>query len=121
MPSKSNRHRLSDDALALIAARFKVLSEPTRLKLLLALETGEKNVTQLVQLTRATQANVSRQLQALADAGLVVRRREGVSVFYRVADAGIFDLCEHVCLGLQRQLVEQAKASRWFGVRSRAD
>jgi hypothetical protein len=47
---------LSDEALRLIAARF-VLSEPIRLKLIIALGTGERNVTELVE-PRTTRMNV---------------------------------------------------------------
>ena len=110
MAAKKNRQLLSPQALDLIAARFKVLSEPTRLKLLVALETGEKNVTALVDATGATQANVSRHLQTLTDAGILRRRKEGLSVFYSITDPTIFDLCEHVCGSLQKRLAEQAKA-----------
>lgn len=110
MPPKPSRQLLSPKALELIAARFKVLSEPMRLKLLIALEAGEKNVTALMAATGATQANVSRHLQTLTDAGLLRRRKEGLSVFYSITDPTIFELCEHVCGSLQKRLAEQAKA-----------
>ena len=42
MTSVSKRRNMTDEALELIAARFKSLSEPTRLKLIIALEEGEK-------------------------------------------------------------------------------
>ena len=103
---------LSDHALELIAARFKLLSEPTRLRLLIALEMGEKNVSELVDATGATQANVSRQLQSLSRAGLLGRRKEGPSVYYHIADATIFDLCGHVCASLQKGLARATKAFR---------
>jgi ArsR family transcriptional regulator len=108
------RHRLSDAALQLIAARFKVLSEPTRLKLLLALETGERNVTELVAAVGSTQANVSRQLQVLERAGIVTRRRMGVMAYYSIVDAAIFALCDHVCGSLRKQLARQANTARLF-------
>lgn len=114
MPKATHRRRLSGEALELIARRFKALSEPTRLKLIIALEAGEKNVSELVQATRATQANVSRQLLSLTDAGILSRRKEGVSVYYAVADPAIFELCDHVCGSLQRRLKRQARASQLF-------
>ena len=97
----------------MIAARFRALSEPTRLKLLMALEDGEKNVTDLVRLTAGTQTNVSRQLGALVTAGLLARRKCGLSVLYRIADPGIFDLCGHVCKSLQKRISQE---SALFGV-----
>lgn len=110
MPRKPHRSALSDQALELIAARFKVLSEPLRLKLIIALEAGEKNVSQLVETTGGTQANVSRHLQTLTDAGILGRRKEGLMVYYRIADKTIFDLCENVCGSLQKRLDAHARA-----------
>ena len=59
-------------ALALIARRFAVLSEPMRLRLLHALIGGEMHVNALVEATGGTQANVSRHLQTLAEAGITM-------------------------------------------------
>lgn len=109
MPKNSHPPKLSDAAMELIAARFRALSEPTRLKLLMALEEGEKNVTELVRLTAGTQTNVSRQLGALVTAGLLARRKSGLSVFYRIADPGIFDLCRHVCASLQKRITQESE------------
>jgi DNA-binding transcriptional ArsR family regulator len=107
MPKTPSPTKLSDAAIELIAARFRTLGEPTRLKLLMALKEGEKSVSELVQATGATQTNVSRQLGILATAGLVARRKSGLSVFYRIADPGIFDLCGHVCTSLQKRLAQE--------------
>jgi ArsR family transcriptional regulator len=110
MPKKLSPQTLSDHALELIATRFKALSEPSRLKLIIALENGEKNVTELVTMTRLTQANASRHVQTLVDAGILGRRKDGLTVIYSIADPGIFELCEKVCGGVQRRLRFQAKA-----------
>ncbi len=101
---------LSDHALELIAARFKALSEPSRLKLIIALEEGGKNVTELVGATGLTQANVSRHLQLLIESGILARRKEGLTVIYSISDPAIFDLCEKVCGGIQKRLDHQTRA-----------
>ncbi|MFT3780429.1 MAG: metalloregulator ArsR/SmtB family transcription factor [Nibricoccus sp.] len=102
--SKSKKIRpMTDEALALIARRFAVLSEPMRLRLLHALFDGERPVNALVEATGGTQANVSRHLQTLADAGLLSRRKEGLQVFYSIADPSVFPLCELVCGSLEKQ------------------
>ena len=110
MSRKPSRLKLSDEAFELVAARFRVLSEASRLKLLAALEAGEKNVTELVGATGLTQANVSRHLQTLTAEGILTRRKEGLAVYYSVADETIFDLCDHVCGGVQKRLAQHTKA-----------
>ena len=100
---------LSDEALALIARRFALLAEPMRLRLLHTLFAGEKNVNALVEASGGTQANVSRHLQALAEAGILARRKEGLQVFYTIADPSIFQLCELVCGSLERQHERRVK------------
>lgn len=101
---------VSDEALELVARRFAVLGEPMRLRLLRALFDGEKNVHTLVELTGSTQANISRHLQTLTAAGVLGRRKDGLQVFYSIADPSIFALCESVCGSLEKQLSKQANA-----------
>ena len=95
---------LSPVALELVAARFKLLAEPMRLRLLQALHDSELNVTQLVEASGATQANVSKHLGLLCDAGILRRRKDGLHVFYAIADRMVFDLCSLVCSRLQADL-----------------
>ena len=100
---------LSDEALLMIARRFGALSDPLRLRLLHSLFDGEKNVTALVELTGARQTSVSRHLQTLADAGLLARRKDGLCVFYSIADPTIIQLCELVCGSLEKVYAERAE------------
>ncbi len=103
-----SKHRpLSEDALQLVAQRFAVLAEPMRLRLIQALFDGEKNVTELVEATGGTQANVSRHLQTLTAAHILARRKEGLQVFYRIGDPTIPKLCELVCGSLEKTLTRQ--------------
>lgn len=109
---KFHPRTLSESALEMIANRFKALSEVSRLKIIIALEDGEKNVTTLIDLTKLTQANLSRHLQTLVEAGILARRKDGLSVFYRIADPTIFKLCDQVCGGITRHMESQALAFR---------
>ena len=100
---------LSAGALELVARRFAVLAEPMRLRLIQALLGGEKNVTELVEATGGSQANVSRHLQTLTGAHILSRRKEGLQVFYKIADPTIPRLCELVCGSLEKQHNKQAE------------
>ena len=100
---------LPASALELVAARFRMLAEPMRLRLLNELRDGEKTVTALVEATGAGQANVSKHLSLLADAGMVGRRKEGVNIYYFIVDESLFELCDLVCGRLQRELAEKAR------------
>jgi ArsR family transcriptional regulator len=108
MPKKPRP--LSEEALLMIAHRFGVLSEPLRLRLIHALFEGEKSVNTLVELTGGTQANVSRHLQTLTQAHILGRRKEGLQVFYSIADPTIFELCDLVCGSIEKQVAKQAQA-----------
>ena len=110
MAKASNTADLSEGALELIARRFKALSETSRLRLIHALKSGELNVSELVSETGLTQANASRHLQVLVDAGILKRRKEGLNVLYSIADPGIFELCENVCGSVQQRLAQHVKA-----------
>jgi DNA-binding transcriptional ArsR family regulator len=97
-------HALPDDLVALIAERFRALSEPTRIKLLDHLRAGEATVLDLTDAIGTTQQNVSKHLGVLHGAGIVARRRQGNFVYYSILDAGVFELCDTVCGGLQQQV-----------------
>lgn len=102
--SKINPAALSPEALELVAGRFKLLAEPMRLRLLQSLHGAELSVTELVAASGATQANVSKHLGLLCDAGILRRRKDGMHVFYSIADPMVFELCNLVCTRLQADL-----------------
>lgn len=111
MQSSMNKKRnwnLPPEALNLVAERFKILSEPLRLRILQALEAGERSVTEITGAVESTQPNVSKHLKTLQDAGLVARRQEGNTVFYAIADESVFALCDVVCTSLKARLTKQS-------------
>jgi DNA-binding transcriptional ArsR family regulator len=99
-------HPLPDVLVELIAQRFKVLSEPMRIKLLDRLRDGAATVHELTEALGASQQNVSKHLGVLLQAGLVNRTKQGTSARYAIADPDVFTLCEQVCGGIRRQVVE---------------
>lgn len=106
----AGRKAIPAEALELVAERFAVLAEPMRLRLVHALFAGEQNVTALVALTGGTQANISRHLQTLAQARVLARRKDGLQVFYAIADPSIQPLCALVCGSLEEVFAKQAGA-----------
>jgi DNA-binding transcriptional ArsR family regulator len=97
-------HPLPDDFAELIARRFRAMSEPGRIKLLDRLRDGEATVNELAEATEMSQQNASKHLTLLTEAGILARRRDGNRVYYRIADEGVFALCEDVCGSIERQL-----------------
>ena len=88
---------LTPEMLELIADRFKVLAEPARLSILTALQGGERTVSDLVELTEHSQANVSKHLNILLRHGFVGRRRDGAFALYSIADPDVRRLCDIMC------------------------
>lgn len=101
-------HPLPEDLAELIARRFRVLGEPLRIRALDLLRDRELSVNALADKLGAGQQNVSKHLAVLADAGMLTRRKDGNHVYYRIADEGVFALCEQVCGSVQVQLAALA-------------
>ena len=79
---------------------LNVASDFTRLKILYSISDNEKSVTEIIQEVGASQSLVSHQIKVLKKANLVVSRKEGTRVFYKLADDHIVQLLnvvyEHV-------------------------
>jgi DNA-binding transcriptional ArsR family regulator len=91
----------SDELLARIAEVLKAMADPTRLKILHSLHNGERCVSDILHVVGGSQANVSKHLSVLKRAGLVDCRREGLNVYYRIVDEGVFVICRNVCDSLE--------------------
>ena len=100
---------IPDAMLERVAEKFKMLGDPTRLSILRALLGGEKNVGTVVSETGQNQANVSKHLKLLAEAGIVHRRKRGLQVFYSVGDPLMSKLCELVCGSIVNEFVEEVQ------------
>jgi len=83
--SDAEMDRMVDNATT--ASNFlKAVSHEGRLMILCHLVTGEKTVTELEDLISARQAAVSQQLSRLRLEGLVIPRRDGKAIYYRLSD-----------------------------------
>ena len=89
--------KLMDKVFFQVSQFFSVLAEPSRLKIIYALCDGEKSVNDVLQVCGSSQANVSRHLASLHRAGILARRKEGVTVFYSIQDEATLEICQTVC------------------------
>ncbi len=83
-----------DEALQKLADLFKTLSDPTRVKILFALSTGELCVCDLAALLQMSQSAISHQLRLLRAARIVRYRKQGKNVFYSLDDDHVVHLFE---------------------------
>ena len=92
------------------AERFRLLSDPTRLRLLNELDLAdEMSVGDIAGQAGVGLSNTSKHLHQLERAGFVARRRVGTTILYRVADPVIPQLCEIVCASLRRRYATLAE------------
>ncbi|AFY78138.1 MAG: helix-turn-helix transcriptional regulator [Hydrococcus sp. C42_A2020_068] len=111
---KTFSSKTSPIVLASVADYFKVLSEVSRLQILSCLRSGAMNGKEITEATGLGQANLSKHLKALTQAGIISRQPQGVSVYYEIADPMIFDLCELVCDRISNQMQQRAKEFEQF-------
>jgi DNA-binding transcriptional ArsR family regulator len=95
-----------------LAEYFSVLGEPMRLRILNLLRDGEKCVQDLVAASETSQANVSKHLKVMMQAGILRRRTVGTSAYYSIEDDLIFELCGLVCDRLAGRVEQQARYFR---------
>ena len=103
------RIALTPQVFSLISERLKALAEPARLQILDTLREGERTVTELVEATGLGQANVSKHLRILFTLGFVERRKEGLYVYYDLADDSVFQICDIMCDRLGDELKARRK------------
>lgn len=76
----------------IVAQLLKTIAHPQRLKILCALATGEKTVSQLEDYCGASQSSVSQYLAKMKSEGLVSFRRESQFIFYKISDVNVLKL-----------------------------
>jgi rhodanese-related sulfurtransferase len=100
-------HReFKDQLYAQFARTGKALASPQRLELLDLLAQGERTVEDLAHAAGLSLANASQHLRALRQAHLALTRKEGVYVYYRLADRAVYDLWRSLRTVSEHQLSE---------------
>ena len=101
---KAQREASPEKETARLASIFKVLSDPTRLKMIIGLRDGEMCVCDLAAFLGLTESAISHQLRLLRDQALVKKRRDGQTLYYSLDD-------EHVA-GLLRVGLDHVREGR---------
>lgn len=100
---------MTADMIEMAAHRFALLGDPTRLRILhTVMEAGEQSVGAIAAAAGVSRFNSSAHLNRLALAGLVERRRQGTTVYYRVDDAALPRICEWMCESMRGRAIALA-------------
>lgn len=97
--NKEEQH-LDEETLFVVSQTFKALSDPTRIRILNLLCTGEHSVNDIADSLNLSQSSVSHQLRFLKNLRLVKYRRAGTTLYYSEDD-------EHI-MNLLKQAIEHA-------------
>lgn len=89
------------------AELFRVMSASMRLKIISCLCDGEQNVTYLLSKIETTQPNMSQHLNTLFKSGVLAKRRDGVQIYYRIANEQVVNVCKAVCLQVSEDQASQ--------------
>ncbi len=92
--ARAREHQVPGPDLARLSGLFKALGDPTRLRLLMALRSGEMCVCDLAAALEMTESAISHQLRILRERSLVRPRREGQVVYYALDDEHVTQLLE---------------------------
>jgi rhodanese-related sulfurtransferase/DNA-binding transcriptional ArsR family regulator len=116
-------HRDFKDRLYAQFARIgKAVGSPHRIEMLELLAQGERTVDSLAMEIGLSLANTSQHLQALRQAALVDNRKDGLFVYYRLADPAVFELCTTIRHVAERRLADLERlVQQHFGNRSQAE
>jgi DNA-binding transcriptional ArsR family regulator len=92
----------------------KTLAHPLRIAILHYLKDGEKTVNDLTQTLGASQSNISQHLALLRQRQIVKTRKEGSTVYYRVASPKINQACDMVREVLLEQLNQKQEMAKTY-------
>jgi DNA-binding transcriptional ArsR family regulator len=94
-----------------VSRYFALLSEPMRIRVLHSICQDEKTVSEVVQETGGTQANISRHLSTMYQAGVLTRRKQGSFIYYGVADTALTEICRTVCVHIASSMEQTDTAT----------
>jgi DNA-binding transcriptional ArsR family regulator len=90
----------------------KVFASPKRIEIINALRGGEKSAGELVDILKISQPNLSQHLAVLRDKGVVKIRKQGQSIYYKIANPKIIKACDLMREVLMDQLKDSQKLAK---------
>ena len=105
----SSKKTIDDKLFALHAEVCKSMASPTRLKILNALQNGERSVDAMAKALSLRKANLSQHFAVLRQRGIVATRRDGLNIYYRCANPKMLKACAILREVLLEQLREGGK------------
>lgn len=103
------REEMDERALEMKSEILKVLAQPTRLKILECLRSGERCICEIIPAIRGEQSNISRHISLMQKSNLVTTRKDGVKVVVKVRDFQVFEILDKVSVVLKNQMKDQKK------------
>ena len=100
MPRPKQRPVILVESDEILMKFFKGLSDSTRLRIVEALLERERNVSELIQLLKIPQSNISNHLACLKWCGYISSRKEGTSIYYQITDERVKKI-----VGLAREII----------------
>lgn len=100
---------MEERTIALKADILKALAQPTRLKILEMLRSGERCICEIVPAINGEQSNISRHISVMQKSHLITTRKDGVKVMVKVRDPRVFEILDMVGLFLKTQMQEQTR------------
>lgn len=110
--STANKQTPKHELMTLFARVAKALAHPSRLDLIEALAQGERSVDALAKACDMPVSNASHHLQILRDSGVLVSRKDGLQVFYALADDEVTHIVASIRRVAERQLAEVERIVR---------
>ena len=94
---------------------LKALAQPTRLRILDLLRSGEKCICEIVPAINGEQSNISHHISLMQKSHLVTTRKDGVRVMVKVRDSKVFEILDGIGLLLKKQIMETRKLIQELG------
>ena len=91
----------NDELIADLSDMFKIFGDQTRVKILMALESGELCVCDIAAVMNMSQSAISHQLRVLKQSNIVKTRREGKVVYYSISDDHVKEIFDMAMVHVQ--------------------